>query len=336
MSLSLSILDQSPVVAGATPSDAVLATIELARAAERLGYERFWLAEHHAMGGLADASPEILLARLTATTTRIRLGTGGIMAPHYSALKIAENFRMLEALAPGRIDLGLGRAPGGTPLVSAALESRDAGQFPQQVFDTIGWLRGTLPTEHRFASLVAMPSGATAPQPWILGSSEYGAALAAELGLPYVFAHFIAGDAPYIPQIYRRRFRATSLGAEPRLMVATGAVVAPTDEEARELYAPYVLWRARLLRGVSTPVPSRAETRAHAWLPGEFDAALRSRRVAVGDPATVRERLESLAEDHAADEAMVVTIVPEYAARLRSYELLAEAFAPTGSTAIAV
>jgi luciferase family oxidoreductase group 1 len=332
MSLRLSVLDQSPVIAGGTPRDAVLATLELAIAAERLGYDRFWLAEHHAMQGLADASPEILLARLTATTSRIRLGTGGIMLPHYSAFKVAESFRMLEALAPGRIDIGLGRAPGGTRLASAALESRDASEFPRQIIDLVGFLRASLAPGHPLASLVAMPSGDGAPEPWILGSSEEGASIAASLGLPYVYAHFITGDAPGIPRLYRRQFRATSLGSEPRVMIATAAIAAPTDDEAQELYAPLVLWRARILRGISTPVPTLAQTRAHDWEPGEFASAQRSRRVAVGDPATVRERIETLAAEHVADEAMLVTIVPDYAARLRSYALIAEAFQmlPTG------
>ena len=195
MSLPLSILDQSPIVAGAAPRDAVLATIALARRADELGYRRYWLAEHHAMPGLADASPEVLLARLTGETSRIRLGTGGIMLPHYSALKVAESFRMLEALAPGRIDLGIGRAPGGTGLVNAALESREVGSFPQQVRDVIDFLDGTTPAASPFAPLSAMPSGRSSPAVWLLGSSDYGALLAAQYGLPYAFAHFIGGDA---------------------------------------------------------------------------------------------------------------------------------------------
>jgi luciferase family oxidoreductase group 1 len=166
------------------------------------------------------------------------------MLPHYSAFKVAESFRMLEALAPGRIDIGLGRAPGGTRLVSAALESRDASEFPRQLIDLIGFLRGSLAPAHPLASLVAMPSGDGAPEPWILGSSEEGASIAASLGLPYVYAHFITGDAPGIPRLYRRQFRATSLGSEPRVMIATAAIAAPTDDEAQEWYAPLVLWRA--------------------------------------------------------------------------------------------
>jgi luciferase family oxidoreductase group 1 len=327
MTLPLSILDQSPIVAGTTPADAIAATIALTRRAEELGYRRYWLAEHHAMGGLADASPEVLLARLTAETSRIRLGTGGIMLPHYSAFKVAESFRMLEALAPGRIDLGVGRAPGGTGLVSAALESRDVETFPRQITDVIDFLDGTTPAGSPFAPLTAMPSGRTAPEVWLLGSSHYGALLAAELGLPYTLAHFIAGDAAPVTRAYRERFRPSARCAQPRVMVAVAALVAPSDEEAEALTWPVALWRLRLFRGKSTPVPSLAECERYPWTPLERDEVRRTRRVIAGSPATVRARLEALVAEHGADEAMIVTIAPDYASRLRSYELLADAFA---------
>src|SRR3981081_2577073 len=171
MALPVGILDQSPVLAGARPGDAVLATIALAREAERLGYHRYWLAEHHAMQGLADPAPEILLAYLDAKTSRLRIGPGGVLLPHYASLKVAEQFRMLEALAPGRIDLGIGRAPGGTQRVSLALESAEIQRFPRQLSDLVGFLDGTLPEQHPFAKLVAMPSGETSPEVWLLGSS---------------------------------------------------------------------------------------------------------------------------------------------------------------------
>jgi luciferase family oxidoreductase group 1 len=326
MSFPISILDQSPILSGRTPADAVAATIELARLADRLGYARYWLAEHHSMGGLADASPEVLLARLTGETARIRLGSGGIMLPHYTPLKVAETFRMLDALAPGRIDLGLGRAPGGTGLVAAALESHDAEIFPQQVGETMAFLNGTMPKRHHFARLTAMPSGETTPDVWMLGSSEYGALLAADMGLPYTFAHFIGGDAPGLLAQYRARFRPTGHGSEPRTMIAFAAIVAPTDEEAEELSWPLALWRMRLLRGGSGPVPSLAETAAYAWTPMERHEAGRTRRAIVGSPQTIRERIETLVGKHEADEAMVVTIVSDEASRRRSYSLLADAF----------
>jgi luciferase family oxidoreductase group 1 len=327
MSVPLGILDQSPVVAGATPGEAVAATIALARQADALGFGRYWLAEHHAMSGLADASPELLLARLTAETTRIRLGTGGIMLPHYSALKVAESFRMLEALAPGRIDLGIGRAPGGTSLVSAALETRDVATFPAQIAATIDFLDGTTPAGTPFAPLTAMPQGRTSPPIWLLGSSDYGALLAAELGLPYTFAHFIAGDAAAVTRAYRARFRPSVRNAQPRVMIALAAIVAPTDAEAEALTWPLALWRMRLFRGMSTPVPSLDETARYPWTPRERYEVEQTRRVIAGSPATVRTRIETLVAEHAADEVVVVTITPDYATRLRSYQLLAEVFA---------
>ncbi len=278
------------------------------------------------MHGLADAAPEVLLARLTAETTAIRLGSGGIMLPHYSAFKVAESFRMLEALAPGRIDLGLGRAPGGTPLVSAALESRDPAVFPAQVAATIEYLRGTKAPGQRAAPLPAMPSGASVPQLWLLGSSEYGARLASDLGLPYAYAHFIGGDAPHIAHAYRARFVPAPDRPDPYSMIALFAIAAPSDEEAEELAWPIRLWRLRVARGISSEVPSLEESRAYPWTPRERDEAVRSRRMVVGTPGRVRDRILELVAEYGADEAMVVTITPDYASRRRSYELLAEAF----------
>lgn len=327
MTFPIGILDQSPVVAGATPREAILATIELARVADRLGYARYWLAEHHAMQGLADASPEILLARLSAETERIRLGTGGVMLPHYSAFKVAESFRMLDALAPGRIDLGVGRAPGGVGLVNAALDSRDPREFPAQIAQAIGFLEESMPAAHPFARLHAMPAGATAPELWVLGSSDYGALLAADMGLPYAYAHFIGGDEPSITRAYRSRFRATTRMPAPRCIVTVAAIVAPTDREAEDLALPLRLWRSRIVRGQGGPIPSLAEARAYPWSPQERNDAERGRRLLCGSPATVRAALEALVTDHEADEAMIVTIAPDYASRMRSYELLAEAFA---------
>jgi len=322
MPVPLSILDQSPIVAGATPHDAVAATIALARRAEALGYHRYWLAEHHAMPNLADASPEVLLARLTGETSRIRLGTGGIMLPHYSAFKVAETFRMLDALAPGRIDLGVGRAPGGTQLVAQALESRDAARFPQQIADVLAYVNAG---ERR--ALVAQPGGTTAPDLWVLGSSDYGALLAAQFGLPYTFAQFIGGDYPSVTRAYRDRFVPSAQRDQPYVMVAVAAMVAETDAEAERLALPALLSRLRRLRGVVAPLPSLAEAEAYPWTPLERDEVARSRNMIVGSPATVRAKIDAVVASYAADEIMVVTIAPDDAARTRSYALLAEAFA---------
>ncbi|HTJ26576.1 MAG TPA: LLM class flavin-dependent oxidoreductase [Candidatus Limnocylindria bacterium] len=328
MALPVSILDQSPVLAGATPRDAILATLELARRADALGYHRYWLAEHHAMRGLGDPAPEILLARVAAETARIRVGTGGVLLPHTSALKVAEQFRMHEALAPGRIDLGIGRAPGGTGLVSAALGSREIAQFPRQMHDLIDFLDGTLSEEHPFARLRAMPTGETSPEVWLLGSSDYSASLAAEMGLPFCFAHFISGDATQVTRMYRRHFRPSRRLAEPRVMLAVSALCAPTADEAEALAATIDLWRLRVPRGVDLPVPSLEEARAYPYTAYDREEiAYNRRRLALGAPSAVRERIETLAAAHDADEAMILTIAPEYDARARSYELLADAFA---------
>ena len=324
MPLPLSILDQSPIVGGATPRDAVAATIALAREAEALGYHRYWLAEHHALPSLADASPEVLLARLTGETSRIRLGSGGIMLPHYSAFKVAETFRMLDALAPGRIDLGVGRAPGGTRLVSQALESRDPELFPQQIADVLAY---TSAAGEGRRGLVVQPGGATAPTMWVLGSSAYGAQVAAQFGLPYTYAQFIGGDYPEVPHAYRARFVPSAHAERPYVMVALAAIVAPTDAEAERLALPALLSRLRRLRGVSAPLPSLAEAEAYPWTPLERDEIIRSRNMIIGSPSTARARIDAVAEKYGADEIMVVTIAPDYATRTQSYALLAEAFA---------
>jgi luciferase family oxidoreductase group 1 len=328
MALALGILDQSPVLAGAAPRDAVHETIALAREAERLGYHRYWLAEHHAMRGLADPAPEILLARIAAETSRMRVGTGGVLLPHYSALKVAEQFRMLEALAPGRIDLGIGRAPGGSQRVSMALESRDVRDFPAQVRDLCDYLDGTMPEEHPFAKLTAMPSGETSPEVWLLGSSDYSASLAAQFGLPFAFAHFISGDAEPVTRMYRRHFRPSSRLSEPRVILCVAAIAAPTPEEAEELAATIDLWRLRIRNGVDLPVPSLDEARAYPYTPSDRDEiTYNRRRLTLGAPNAVRERIETLSARHEADEAMILTITPDYASRTRSYALLAETFA---------
>jgi luciferase family oxidoreductase group 1 len=330
MALPVGILDQSPVVSGASPRDAVLETIALAREADRLGYHRYWLAEHHAMRGLADPAPEVLLARIAAETSRVRVGTGGVLLPHYSALKVAEQFRMLEVLAPGRIDLGVGRAPGGSQRVSMALESAEIQRFPRQVQDLVGYLDRTLPEQHPFAKLVAMPSGESSPEVWLLGSSDYSAGLAAELGLPFAFAHFISGDVQQITRMYRRHFRPSSRLAEPHVLIAVAALSAPTADEAEELAATIDLWRLRIRHGVDLPVPSREEAAAYPYTAQDREEiAYNRRRLALGTPHGVREHVEAIAASHEADEAMVLTITPDYPSRTRSYALLADAFALT-------
>lgn len=326
MALPLSILDQSPVLAGASPRDAVLATLTLARAADAQGYARYWLAEHHGMRGLADPAPEILAARIAAETSRIRVGSGGVLLPHYAPLKVAEQFRMLEALTPGRIDLGIGRAPGGTRLVSAALSSHDVDRFPRQVRDVVHFLDDTVPDEHPHAQLRAMPTGSTSPEVWLLGSSDYSAMLAAQLGLPFAFAHFISGDAAVVTRQYRRHFRPSSRAAQPRVLLCVAAIAADTPEKAESLAGTVDLWRLRIRRGVDLAIPSHAEAQAYLYSRDEAEEVAYNRhRLFLGTGAGVLARIEDVSAAHEADEAMILTIVPDYASRERSYALLADA-----------
>lgn len=329
--MRLGILDQSPVISGHTPAQALAETVALAAAADRLGYARYWLAEHHAIAALADPCPEILVARVAAATGRIRVGTGGVLLPYYSALKVAEVFRMLEALFPGRIDLGIGRAPGGDPLTAQALSRGHytfAEDFPQQVRDLAGFLDARLPADHPFARVKAMPAGAEAPEIWLLGSSDYSGGLAALLGLRFAFAHFItAQGGEAVMQTYKSEFLRSGRAAAPRALLCVFAICAETGAEAERLAAAIDLRRLHMALGIDAPVPSYAEAAARAYTEREA-AYVRSQRarVVLGDPPTVRAQLLALAERFGADELMILTITGDYPSRLRSYELIAEAF----------
>ncbi len=328
--LRIGVLDQSPVISGSSPADAVRETVRLAELAESLGYSRYWLAEHHAIAALADPCPEVLLARVGAATSRMRVGTGGVLLPHYSALKVAEVFRMLEALYPERIDLGIGRAPGGDQLTARALangEYNHAADFPDQVRDLAGFLDGTLAPGHPFARVKAMPSGTTSPQIWLLGSSEYSGALAAHLGLRFAFAHFIsAHGGESVMQGYKSAFRPSTRAHAPAAILCVFAICAETDAEAERLAASIDLRRLHMAKGIDAPVPTLAEARAQRYDQRELAyIASQRERVVLGSPDTVKARLEALAERYAADELLILTITGDYASRRRSYELVAEA-----------
>ena len=331
MNLHLSILDQSPIISGHTPARAVAETVKLAQAAEALGYQRYWLAEHHAVAALADPCPEILLTRVASATERIRVGTGGVLLPYYSALKVAEVFRMLEALFPGRIDLGLGRAPGGDQLTAQALSNGQysaADHFAEQVQDLVGFLDDALPANHAFGRVKAMPAGPAAPPIWLLGSSDYSGALAAALGLRFAFAHFISaqgGDA--VMRAYKARFQASPREAAPHAVVCVFVICAETAAEAEELAACVDLRRLHMAQGLNTPIPTLAQAGAQKYSEREL-AYIRSQRAraVIGDPRQVRQRLLQLREQFDADELMILTITGDYPSRLRSYELLAREF----------
>jgi luciferase family oxidoreductase group 1 len=324
---ALSILDQSTVVSGRGPGDAIQETLALARLADELGYARYWLAEHHNSESHAGSAPEILIAAIAATTRRIRVGSAGVMLPHYAALKVAEQFRALEAIAPGRIDLGLGRAPGSDGRTAYALNpnaAQAADHFPAQLRDLLGWLGDGLPENHPFREVRASPAVATRPELWVLGSSDYGAQVAAFFGLPYCFAHFITDGrgAAEALSIYREGCRAT-----PHAAVAVYALAAETEAEAQRLFLPRALWRLHRDRGHFPPLPTAEEAAAHPWTPPELDRveAMRSRAL-IGTPAQLRDKLAALAEQLGVQEVAVLTPCHDADARRRSVTLLAEAF----------
>ena len=321
----LSVLDQSPVGEGTSPGEALRNSVDLARLADRLGYHRYWVAEHHASPALACNAPEVLIGPIAAATRRIRVGSGGIMLPHYSPFKVAEAFGMLAAMYPDRVDLGLGRAAGTDSRTTYALQRDRREAAPDDFFDhlqeLLAYLDGTLPAEHPFARLADRIAGR--PEPFLLGSSPQSAAWAAELGLPYVFADFINFTGEKIAAHYRSNFAGPG---KPYQIVAAWVLCADTDEEAERLARPHRMLIDLLHRGQLIPVPT-VET-ATAYF--ESQAASRvptvARRVITGTPETVRPAVERLAAAYGADEVMVVAITHGHAERRRSYELLADAF----------
>ena len=321
----LSILDQSPVISGLGARRAIEETLGLARRADELGYHRYWLAEHHAIAALADPCPEVLLARLGAETKRMRVGTGGVLLPYYSAFRTAESFRMLEALYPGRVDLGIGRAPGGDARTAQAVAGGgfpDAARFPEQVLELKSLLEGS----HRPVRL--QPEVDTLPQIWLLGSSDYSGALAAQLGLSFAFAHFInPHGGELVTRAYKENFTENFRDEKPRAIVCTFAIVADTDEEAERLAAPIDLRRLHMALNIDSPVPTDEEAARHRYSEDERRYVLSQRaRAVIGGVDKAKRELRALVERYAADELMVLTITGDYESRRRSYELLIEAF----------
>ena len=334
----LSVLDQSPVPEGSTPAQALASSIDLAKHVERLGYHRFWMSEHHAMDLLACTAPEVLLARIGAETSRIRIGSGGIMLPHYSAYKVAEVFRTLHALYPGRVDLGVGRAPGGGPLEAHALRrerrQRPADDFSDQLAELLSFLNRDFPPEHPFSQLTVSPYMPGGPEVWLLGSSLWSAEAAAQFGLPYSFAHFFSPvHTRAAIEHYTESFRPSQHLAEPCKSVAVGLLCAETEEEAELLMASPRLLSRRIRSGDRRPVPrpedALRELQRQGPIPleeGEWP------RYFYGTPERVHDQLASFAGALDLDEVIAVTIVHDHAARLRSYELLAQVAAAHASS----
>jgi len=327
--LRLSVLDQSPVPAGSTPAEALQNSIALARRVDELGYTRFWMSEHHAMDTLACTAPEIMLARIGAETKRIRIGSGGIMLPHYTSLKVAEVFRTLHALYPSRIDLGIGRAPGGGPIEAMALRRNRKVQpvddFPEQVSELLAFLEGDFPESHPFAKIKVSPEMPGGPDVWMLGSSMWSSAAAVEFGLPYSFAHFFSPVATRAAiETYMRSFRRGVRREKPEATVAVGVICAETQEEADFLASSVKLLQRRIRLGDRRPVASPEDALRELRLLGEVPMEEGEwPRYFVGTPAKVREKLEQMAGELEIGELVVNTIVWNHAKRLRSYELLA-------------
>ena len=320
-------------VSGRTPAASIRESVELARLADTLGYHRFWVSEHHSSDSIAGSAPEILLAACAMVTTNIRLGSAGVMLPHYSALKVAEQFRVLEALAPGRIDLGLGRAPGSDGRTAFALNpnaAEAANAFPAQLRDLMAWVGNTpLPEGHPFRTVRAQPTGPTAPDVWMLGSSDYGAQIAAFFGLPYCYAYFFTegqGAAEAL-SLYRANFRPSAATPRPYAAIAVFALAANSQAEADRLFLPREVWRAERERGRFMPLASPEEAAAYPFTDAERtrNAAIRAQS-AYGTPQTVRKRLETIAASLAADEIAVVTALHDAEARRESFSLLAREF----------
>lgn len=322
--IPFSILDLAPVPEGFTPADALRNTLDLAQHAERWGYRRYWLAEHHNMPGIASAATAVVIAHVAAGTRTIRVGSGGIMLPNHSPLVIAEQFGTLASLHPGRIDLGLGRAPGTDQVTVRALRRDPAAaeSFPQDVLELQALLGPAQPGQ----PVQAVPGTDTNVPLWILGSSLYGAQLAAMLGLPYAFASHFAPDAlPEALEVYRATFRPSAQLDRPYVMVGANAIAAESDAEARRLFTSAQQQFTRLVRGTRGRLPPPIDDIEAWWTPVEKRHVARMLRYAfVGSAATIRRGIEAFIAETQADEIMFAAAIHDHAARLRSYEILAE------------
>lgn len=330
MKMPLSVLDLAPIASGSTGTQALLNTFSLARLADRLGYTRYWLAEHHNMASVASSSPEIMIGQVARETTKIRVGSGGIMLPNHAPLKVAESFRTLEALFPGRIDLGIGRAPGTDPVTAMALRGRRGGadDFPAQLQDMFAFTTGRFPPEHAFRAIRAMPNDVPLPPVWLLGSSDYSAQLSAYMGLGFGFAaHFSNHDAADAMHTYRETFRPSEHLREPHAILTVSVICAETAEQADYLAATVDLFWVLLTNGRLGMLPSPEEALAYPYTPMER-AQVQARRGMhiIGNPEQVRAEILNRAKETGADEVMIASSIHSHTDRLRSYELIAEAF----------
>ncbi len=330
MELKLSVLDQLPIPKGQPTREALLASLELAKLADSLGYHRFWFAEHHNTRDLASVAPELLISHTAAQTSQIRVGSGGVLLSHYSPYKVAENFRLLEGLYPNRIDLGTGRAPGGDARIAQALANgavRSPSEYPKQVQELLSFLSNGQTVSSPSQELRAYPQIESTPEVWLLGSSGSSAALAAQTGTAFSFAHFISPEiGPKAMQAYREHFQPSKGLSKPQTSVCTYVVCAETDEKAQKEALSLEYWLIQLANGTSDGIPSVEEAKGFSWSWEQEAWNQNRRKMIVGSPETVKAGIEYMAEDYGTDEIMILTNVHNFEARKTSYRLLMEAF----------
>ncbi|TSD88081.1 LLM class flavin-dependent oxidoreductase [Mycobacterium sp. KBS0706] len=339
MTLPLSVLDLAPIASGSQPGQAVRNSLDLARLTDRLGFTRYWVAEHHSIPGVASTAPEVLIGHVAQVTERIRVGSGGVMLPNHAPLRVVEAFKMLESLHPGRIDLGLGRAPGSDQLTALAMrrsqEAVVANDFPEQYAELRAFADGTFPADHAFRNVHAVPDDVPLPPVWMLGSSEFGARFAARIGCGFAFAHHFSPQYTMpAMHLYRANFQPSPAMRAPHSILTVSVYCAEDAAEAERLAAPHQLSWVRLRTNRPGLLPSPEEALSYPYTAEEKRVAENSRRnQIVGTPETVKAEIERLAGETAASEVMITSMIHDHAARLRSYELVAKAFGLPGAAA---
>jgi luciferase family oxidoreductase group 1 len=331
--VALSVLDLSPVVAGGSAAQSLRNTLDLAEHADQLGFHRYWVAEHHNLSNIASSAPEIMIGQIAARTSRMRVGSGGVMLPNHAPLAVAERFKTLEALFPGRIDLGIGRAPGTDHVTSIALrrrqDIREDDDFLERFQELLLLEKQGFPKDHPFSTVRAMPSDVALPPIYLLGSSDYSAQLAASIGAGFAFAHhFASHDATAVMRIYRERFQPSAALTIPHAILATAAVVAETEDDAERLASTIDLNIVRRAKGDYLPLESPETALAYPYTPIDRERIRQNRsRLFVGSPQTIKAKLQPLLDSTQADELMITSMMYDHAARKKSYTLLAETFA---------
>ncbi|AZU62138.1 LLM class flavin-dependent oxidoreductase [Neobacillus mesonae] len=328
--MRLSILDQAPISTNQTPQQALMAALQLAQAGENLGYARYWIAEHHDLTGLACPAPEIMLSYIGAHTTSIRIGSGAVLLPHYKPYKVAEVFNLLATLFPGRIDLGIGRAPGGTTEATNALSDnflKNVWDMPEKVRDLLYFLDDNFPAEHPYAKLSAAPIPPIAPVTWLLGTGKKSAMLAAEYGIPFAFGLFMSdSDGAAIIKQYKEAFKPRNQGQKPKVILTVSAICAETNERAEELALSPIIWSIQRGKGEGlNGVPSIEEAKQYALTEKEQTALQKMKqKMIIGNPQIVSQKLKEVQTKYHADEIMIVTITHDPMDKIKSYQIIAD------------